>query len=253
MKFQCSACGKCCSNIKGLVSSSEKKFISEYGYGKLPLVQVIPVDELTFPLWDFEAKRFRAYAEEQKIDARIRPSRGIFDLDSNKFVVVTYHMNSKACPFLLKGGKCAVYDNRRALICNLFPFNKSPFFPGAEPVFGECPNIAPILDKLGSADKSALAGQLHRAFGDTFLAAVQHDFVMDWSNKLILELMRKGKIRPAMNYPYDKLLKRISNSEKIDFMDFLVEIGHESREGINETARRFESYKDARKKINGPA
>ena len=44
-------------------------------------------------------------------------------------------------------------------------------------------------------------------------------------NKLIIELIKSKKIRPAMNYPYDKLLKRIENSEKVDFTDFLVECG----------------------------
>jgi Fe-S-cluster containining protein len=126
-KFKCSACGTCCKNISGLISSEEKSFIEEYAYGKMPLVQVIPPEEMSFPLWDFEAKRFKEYAKEKNIDAKIRPSRGIFDLNTNTFIIVTYHMNSVTCPFLADGGKCVIYNTKRAFVCHLFPFNRSPF------------------------------------------------------------------------------------------------------------------------------
>lgn len=252
-KFKCSACGQCCSRIQGLVSDSERKFIREYGYGKMPLVQIIPVDEMTFPLWDFEATRFKKYQEQKNIDAKIRPSRGIMDLRSNKFIVVTYHMNSESCPFLLKDGKCTIYNTRRAFICHLFPFNRSPFLDleekDSKDMFGKCPNIVAIIDKLNYDDKKTLIKQLYDSFGETFPAAVQHDFVMEWSNKLILELMENKIIKPAINYPYEFLLKRINNSEKTDFMDFLVESNYKTREEVNKLINKFENFEDARKKI----
>ncbi len=252
-KFQCSACGKCCSNIQGLTSYSEKEFIKEYGYGKLPLVQIIPIEEMTFPLWDFEAKRFKEYEKEKGIDAQIRPARGVLDLNSDKFIVFTYHMNSKACPFLLDDGKCSIYNTSRAFICHLFPFNKSPFLNTGEKdspkMFGNCENMLEIIDKLDYDDKKELIKQLHDSFGDTFLAAIQHDFVLEWSNKLILELMKEKGIRPAINYPYGKLLKRLENTEKIDLMDFLVESGYKTREEVDELIRRFEGMLDGMERV----
>ena len=254
-QFQCSACGKCCSRIQGLTSISEKKFIEEYGYGKMPLVQVIPAEEMTFPLWDFEAKRFKKYEKEVKVDAKIRPSRGVLDLNSNKFIVFTYHMNSKACPFLIDSGKCKIYDTRRAFICHLFPLNKSPFLNTGEEdssrMFGNCVNILDIIEKLNYDDKKELIIQLYSSFGETFLAAIQHDYVMEWSNKLIMTLMKEKGIRPAMNYPYGMFLKRIENSEKIDLMDFLVASGYKTREEVDELIRRFETLQDAKEKVGG--
>jgi Fe-S-cluster containining protein len=228
-KFNCSACGRCCSKIQGLISKQEKEFIKEYGYGKLPLVQVIPVEEMTFPLWDFEAKRFKEY--QKNIDAKIRPSRGFLDLKSSKFVIVTYHMNSEACPFL-KDNKCSIYNTRRAFICHLFPFNKSPFLDTDETIFGSCPNISEITKKLNYKEKNILIKQLYDSFGNTFLASIQHDFVTEWSNKIILDLIKKKMIKPAINYPYEFLIKRINNSEKVDFTDFLAEINFKTKEEI---------------------
>ena len=125
-KFKCSACGKCC-RIRGFSSEEKKKFVEEYGYGKMPIVHVVPIDEISFPLWDFEAKRFKEYENDKKIDANIRPSKGIMDLNSDRFIVLNYHMNSEECPFLSEDGKCSIYEKRRAFICSLFPFNRSPF------------------------------------------------------------------------------------------------------------------------------
>jgi Fe-S-cluster containining protein len=251
-KFKCSACGNCCSKIGGFVSDSEREFIEEYGYGKMPLVQVHPVAEMTFPLWDFEAKRFKEYASEKKIDAKIELSRGVLDLDSGKFIVFTYHMNSFRCPFLLVDGKCSIYDKERAFVCNLFPFNKSPFLETGsdEGMFGDCPQLAGIKEGLDYENKDKLVAQLSESFGTTFLAAVQHDIVIEWSNKLILELVKAKKIRPAMNYPYDKLLKRIANSGKIDLMDFLVESGYKTKEEIDELIVGFNDFKDAKERVN---
>lgn len=252
-KFECSACGKCCSKIQGLTSISEKEFIKEYGYGKMPLVQIIPIEEMTFPLWDFEAKRFKKYEKEVRIDAKIRPSRGVLDLNTNKFIVFTYHMNSTACPFLSDKGICKIYDTRRAFICHLFPLNKSPFLNTGEKdssrMFGNCANVLDIIDKLNYEDKKELINQLYSSFGEIFLAVVQHDFIMEWSNKLLIKLLKEKNIRPAMNYPYGMLLKRVENSEKIDLMDFLVESEYKTREEVDELIKRFEHFEDAKEKV----
>jgi Fe-S-cluster containining protein len=251
-KFKCSACGKCCSKIQGFISKEEEEFIRKYGYGKMPLMQVIPMEEMSFLLWDFEAKRFKEYEKEVEIDAKIRPSRGVFDLKSNRFIVFTYHMNSEACPFLLDEGKCAIYDNSRSFVCQFFPFKRSPLLKleeESDDLFGSCPNISIIISKLDYSDKKKLVKELYDSFGENFLAALQNDIIMEWSNRLIIELMKNEMIKPAINHPYEFLKKRIDNSEKIDLMDFLVEIGYKNREEIDEMIERFENLEDAKEKV----
>ena len=91
---------------------------------------------------------------------------------------------------------------------------------------------------------------LNEAFPDgSFLNAVQNDLIIEWANKTIVELIKKKTIRPAMNYPYDLLLKRISGAEKIDFTDFLVKIGHTTAEEMENLINRFDSNSGAQEKI----
>jgi len=85
---------------------------------------------------------------------------------------------------------------------------------------------------------------------EELLNVVQNDIIAEWVNKTIIELIKEKKIRPAMNYPYDLLLRRVKNSEKIDFTDFLVEIGTYSREEMDKLIKRFDDNKDAKEKIN---
>ena len=248
-KFKCNACGSCCSAIQGLSGDSEKSFISEFGYGKLPLVQLTPFDKITFPLWDFEAKRFREYEKREGIDAKIIPSKAVFDLDSNRLIVFTYQMNSKSCPFLLESGKCRIYDTKRGFICHLFPINVTPFIDTKNTgvVFGECPQVKEVEKGLEYKDKAKLIKDLYHSFGNGFLSAVQHDLIMEWSNRVLIDLIKSKKIRPAVNYPYDLLLRRIENSDRIDLLDFLVEIGYFTTEQAQKKIISFETLVDARK------
>ena len=127
-KFKCNACGSCCSHIRGIVPKEDRKFLKENVFGKMPVVQLVPVEQMTFPLWDWEAKRFMEWQHEADVDANIEPLRAIFDLNSNKAIILTYFMDGKtdACPFL-KNNKCSIYHTRRAYVCRLFPFNRGPF------------------------------------------------------------------------------------------------------------------------------
>ena len=80
--------------------------------------------------------------------------------------------------------------------------------------------------------------------------AVQNDIVVEWANKAIVDLIRKKIIKPAMNYPYEFLVKQIGNSEKIDFTDFLVEAKHLSSAEKESLINRFDNNIDAEEKIN---
>ena len=253
-KFSCSACGKCCSHIRGMISDEEKDFLRKFAFGTLPLVQVIPIDKMSFPLFDFEAKRFRELAKEVAVDAKILPSRVVLDLNTNKAIIVTYAMDYDACPFL-KEGKCSIYYTKRAFICRMFPFNRGPFLKTGESfkkedLFGSCCRMEPILPKLDDSDKETLVQQLYHSISPEFLNVVQFDFLHEWINKTIIELMKLKKIRPAMNYPYEFLLKRIENSEKIDLMDFLVEAGVKTRGEVEELLKRFDGNEDAKEMMH---
>lgn len=250
-RFICQACGNCCSKIRGKLAEGERQFLKEYGYGKMPLINIVPLERISFPLWDWEARRFKGWQKEVDIDAKIRPSRVVFDLESNKTIIVTYYMDYDRCPFLSEEGKCRIYGKKRAYICRLFPFQSTPLLETGESAeyFGTCPAIKGIAPDLPE-EKSAQIRFLYNAFGDNFLDAVQNDIITEWINKTTIDLWKKHqKIRPAINYPYEKLLKRIENSQKTDFTDFLVEKGAYSREGIDRLIKRFDNCDDAREKV----
>ena len=249
--FKCIQCGQCCSHIRGMISSGDKEFLKEYAYGKMPLVQMQPIEKISFPLWDWEAKRFKEWQGE--VDGKIKESRVVFDLNTNKTVVVAYFMDSDSCPFLADK-KCLIYDKKRAYVCRLFPFNKGPFLEtGAglnkKGMFGSCAALSKLFDEIPE-ELNEMVRFLNEAMPEELLNVVQNDIIAEWVNKTIIELIKAKKIRPAMNYPYNLLLKRVENSEKIDFTDFLVELGSYSREEMDKLIKRFDDNKDAKEKIN---
>ena len=255
-KFKCNACGSCCSHIRGIVPKEDREFLKEHAFGKLPVVQLVPVEQMTFPLWDWEAKRFMEWQKEAEADARVKPLRAILDLKSNKAIILTYFMDSEtdACPFL-KENKCSIYQTKRAYVCRLFPFNRSPFINREayqkEELFGECGAMEKILPIVPNNFNETIKF-LNDAFPDgSFLNAVQNEIIIEWANKVVVDLIRKKIIKPAMNYPYEFLLKRIKNSEKIDFTDFLAEMGYLTAEEKEKLIKRFDGNIDAAEKI-GP-
>lgn len=252
-KFICQQCGQCCSHIRGLISKEDKEFLKEFAYGKLPLIALKPIEEISFPLWDWEARRFIKAAEEKGIDHKIKPSRVIFDLDSNKQIIVTYSIDSDTCTFL-RDNKCEIYKER-GFICGLFPFQHGPFLKmrdeiKKENMFGSCPAITQILNELDDSNKKNFVKQLYATFGDSFLAVVQSDIVTEWINSKMIYMLRNRLIRPALNYPYDKLLRRIEIADKIDFSDFMMKHAVISNGDMEKIIKRFENFEDAKEKLN---
>ncbi len=253
-KFKCSQCGKCCSIIRGNMSSSDLKFLEEHAYGVLPVVQLNPTGKTSFPLYDWEAKRFMQWQKEANIDAKIMPSKAILDLNSNKAIIVSYHMDYDSCPFL-KNNKCSIYYTKRAYVCRMFPFNGSHFLNMEEAkikkegIFGECGGMKGIMPLIpDEADK--MTGFFTDAFPDgPFINAVQNDIVIEWINKTIIDLIKSKKIRAAVNYPYEFLIKRMNSSEKVDFTDFLLEIEYLDEPKLKEIIQRFDGNEDALEKI----
>ncbi len=255
MQFKCNCPGQCCTRIRGMISKEESDFLREYGYGKLPLVQLIPFERISFPLWDWEAERFKKWQIEVNVDAKIIPSRGIYDVKRNITIVVTYCMDFDKCPFLVEDGKCKIYYTKRAYVCRMYPFQRSPFLKVEQPaipknILGTCPVTDEILNEMPE-DFPEMIKFFYKYFGSDagFMNAVQHDLVIEWVNKMILELLSKKIITPAINFPYDYLLKRISFSRKVNLTDFLVEEKIFSRNEMNRIIGNFDGNADAKEKI----
>jgi len=249
--FNCNQCGKCCSHIRGMMPREDKEFIEKMAFGKLPLVQLVPLEKMSFPLYDWEAIRFKEWQKNVNADGRIKPLRGILDLNSNKAIIVTYFMDSDACPFLDEK-KCMLYNTKRAYICRLFPFNRGPFLdvgnePKKENMFGTCDGMEKLMPSIPE-DYDDMVKFLSKAFPDgSFENAVQFDYINEWVNRTIVDLMKQKKLRPAMNYPYNLFLKRFENAEKIDFTDFLEQSGYIKSK--DELIKGFDGNLDAKQKI----
>ncbi|MBI4439571.1 YkgJ family cysteine cluster protein [Candidatus Woesearchaeota archaeon] len=248
-KFVCRETGKCCSHIRGFVGEEEKAFFEEFAYGKLPLFQLIPIERTSFPLWDWEAKRLMHGASELGIDHKIIPSRAVYDQILGKTIIVTYSIDADSCVFL-RGGKCSIYG-KRAFICRLFPFQKSPFLrtEGFESsLFGGCPAIERITPKM-PPDFKGMISFLHESFGPTFLNAVENDYVTSWVNSTIISLMKSRAVKPLMNCDYDSIMAKASESESIDLTQFLVEKGIYSRQEMDSIINDFERNAHAKSKL----
>ncbi|MBS3097283.1 YkgJ family cysteine cluster protein [Candidatus Woesearchaeota archaeon] len=250
-RFICQQCGECCAHIRGGIIKEDETFLREHAYGKMPLIQLIPLEKMSFPLWDWEAKRFREWEQDINVDAKIQPSRAILDLNENKAIIITYFMDYDSCPFL-KNKKCLIYNKRRAYVCRLFPFQRTPFLNIGEMTkdfLGTCPAIEDLKIPDGIKEQVKL---FNKYFQDgSFLNAVQNDIVTEWINKTIVGLVKNKIIRSAMNYPYGFLLKRIERAEKIDLTDYLISKRLYKKDEMTELISRFDGNIDAKERIKG--
>ena len=230
-------------------------FLKEYAYGKLPLVQMISVEETSFPLWDWEARRFNEWQKEVNIDAGIKPSRAIYDLSRNLTIIVTYCMDYDSCPFLSSEGRCRIYQKKRAYVCRMYPFQRSPFLKIEQPaipktILGTCPVTDKIIN-LMPTDFDEMIKFFNRYFkiDGAFHNVVQNDIIIEWINKTIVDLCKEKRIRPAMNYPYNYLIRRMENSRKIDLTEFLVAENVHSKSEMDRIILEFDENINAKDKI----
>ncbi len=131
--------------------------------------------------------------------------------------------------------------------------NKSPFsFSGAvdkSQLFGECGAMEKILpvvpDKL-----SELVPFLEKSFPNgEFLNAVQNDLIVEWTNKTIIELMKKKMLKPLFNALYSEIKAKIDAAEKVDFTQFLVECGYWTEEQKDAMIEGFDGNEGAMERI----
>ncbi len=213
MKFNCIKCGECCSNIRGRIDGDEKEFIESNFFGKMPIVQLVPVDKMSLSLWGWEADKLVERAKELGIDAEIKPFRVVFDLKENKSIVISYFLDHDNCPFL-KDNECLCYEDR-PLVCKQFPIQTVSLED--KPVLAKCP----ALKDVGVMRRE----EMKDYFGESYDAAVKNDSVIEWHNMKVMELIKEGKVKPVKDYPFNFLLKRVGNSEKMNFTDYILDKG----------------------------
>jgi len=189
-----------------------------------PLVQLVPVDRVSFPIFSWEKEALESAAKEKGIDALFRPLRGIYDTPTGKTVLVSYFIDSDECPFLLEN-LCMAYD-RRPLVCRMFPFNSGP--KSSEKV--EYASFCPGCKEIQTINLPAM----HEFFGENLTNAIQNDLVVEKVNRLIIGLMRDGHVKPALNYPPQQVLRMMLKSEKMDLFDFVREKGIMTEAQISE-------------------
>jgi len=115
-------------------------------------------------------------------------------------------------------------------------------------MFGTCGAMDPLMPSIPETYDD-MVKFLSKAFPDgSFENAIQFDYITEWVNKTIINLMKQKLIRPAMNYPYEFFLKRFNNAEKIDFTDFLEQSGYIGSK--EELIKGFDDNGDAKLKIS---
>jgi len=114
-------------------------------------------------------------------------------------------------------------------------------------MFGTCGAMDPLMPMIPETYED-MVRFLSKAFPDgSFENAIQFDYITEWVNKTIVNLMKQKLLRPAMNYPYKFFLKRFENTEKINFTDFLEQSGYIDNK--EELIKSFDENKDAKGKI----
>jgi len=178
----------------------------------MPIIQLVPVEQMSLSMWDWEAKRLSKKAKELGINADIKPFRALYDLNTNKTIVMSYYMDHDSCPFLDEKNLCKAY-NERPLICKQFPIQTVSL--EEKPTVMKCPAIKDA--------ENMTKEEISNYFKEIFDFAQKNDSLIEWQNKKIIELLKNKKIRPIKDYPYNFLLKRMNNSEKIDFTEYIFE------------------------------
>jgi Fe-S-cluster containining protein len=204
-KFKCSMCGFCCSNLG---RKNEDETIEEDKLNLLPFFRLHPEKE-GLHLYDFEYKKIRKLAEDKGIRVKFFPFMVLFDLNSDKVIVIDWIMEEKICPFM-KDNKCTIYTDR-PMICRRYPvFMQSGKNTKIALSLGACHNNIKNKDSVQ---------KIKEFYGDLFDYAVEDYEIQQKDKIIVLEAIKKKIIRPAVRYRLDFLRKRAENAEKISIYD----------------------------------
>jgi Fe-S-cluster containining protein len=212
-KFKCSMCSFCCSNLgrkSNEKPSEEKKEESQLNL--IPPFQLYPKKD-GLHLYEFEYKKLKKLAEDKGIKVKFSPFMILFDLNTDKCLVLDWFIDEKICPFL-KDNKCIIYDER-PLLCRRYPLIiQSAENSKLDINFGYCPS--------NLKEKNSV-GKIKKYYKEILDSAIQDYNTQKKDKIIILEAIKKKIIRPAVRYRMDFLRKRADKAEKISIYDFLGE------------------------------
>ena len=229
----------------------DRDFLKENLFGKMPIVQLVPIERMAFPVWDFQAKVLKEKAKELGIEDKIKPLQVIFDQKSKKSIVILYFKDDDFCPFLDEKNLCRVHKYR-SFICKQFPIQKLNLEDEKDIIgLGDC-NALPkdFLKNLEGKNFKEKIRFLYDYFGEAFLAMMQYNIVYSWMNMVVIDMIKKGVIQPLFNVRYNVLLKKIEKYPKVDLTDFLVEKGIYSKEEMGKLIERFNNLEDAKEELS---
>jgi len=93
VRFKCLRCGKCC---------------------RLSPITVLPHEVIII----------NRLAKNMGISIEFKPSYGVYDRFSGRFIVLSYilDLSNNKCPFLGEGNKCIIHNLYKPLTCRSFPY-----------------------------------------------------------------------------------------------------------------------------------
>lgn len=247
-EFKCLKCGNCCKTLVG----SERKLIDYeppcfIGEGVSPIIALaIP----TLNIMDWEKDLFPKDV--------VVPNLIVYDLISNRTIVINYTLNTESCPLVKEDNTCSVYENR-PLQCKSFP---NPYRFSGEGLktpsnaFGLCKGEMPleslsimmgfkkIDDKHMTLNHNELNKNLYKRYGMNVIYGEIEETLTKEGAELLMKLQKAGKIKLARTgYDMKYLIKKIYSSKHIGISKFLEECGLGSIEAIATNKDNIEKIK----------
>jgi len=211
--FECARCGSCCKSFK--VEDKEKYPIF------IPDSNILSLSAPRLFLFDWEKKSFPKDS--------IFPGFALFDLKSNRTIILNYNTSTDICPNL-KNDLCSIHENK-PISCWLYPcpFRDADSFLPTQSAFGVCKAELPpeqlnsLLDPTNST-KDELRKKFYLRYGDGFIKGLVSSILLENYMKFIATLEKQGIIKLAKEgYQLEFLKKRIDLAQTIDISELFYE------------------------------
>ncbi len=206
-KFQCSQCGKCCTqwfSSQAHESELREQLLKQEG----PIYQV----SLGLVVSLFEAERLRKEAEERKIVFPLQWGMVAVDAFLDEAIGVEYAMPSTPCPFLQPNKQCGVYENR-PITCRVFPaplifrfanqggnIEIGQSFCGSDHFLEAYP-----FSQVKGVSKQETFRRYFEYFGDHFIASAWRYLHNRFAVGIVQSLENKALFSGARHWPFEKV------------------------------------------------
>jgi len=226
-KFVCQKCGKCCNNFTG----SEKDLIGKPPYFiDHSLNCMLMWTSPSLRLWEWEVNLFpKKY---------VNPNMIVYDLNSNRSVIINYSLTINCCPQLKENNLCGIYS-RRPIECRVFPcpYGEVDAYDHITPhtSYGLCMAESPftelhdmlgfkIIDGMYDIPKDLLKDNLFSRYNEAFIYKIAADYLGVAVSNFLSKLIENNKLRPARKgYNLNGLQKKIESCEMITISELMAE------------------------------